>query len=75
MKTGRLFFVTEEDVAELTVNLVDGLSGNVTEPVQEVETDSLGHYGFFLCVRWARALDLGHALLKKTCFFSTQRAH
>ena len=29
----------------------------------------LGHYGFFLCFRWARALDLGSALQKKHVFF------
>ena len=29
----------------------------------------------FLCFRWARALDYGRALLKKTCFFSAQRSH
>ena len=30
---------------------------------------------FSLCFRWARALDLNHALPKKTGFFSAQRAH
>ena len=30
---------------------------------------------FFLCFRWARALDLGRALPKKHVFFSAQRAY
>ena len=34
----------------------------------------LGHYVFFLCFRWAWALDLRRALKKKNiCFFSAQR--
>ena len=33
----------------------------------------LGH-GFFLCLRWARALDLGSALPKKHVFFSAQHS-
>ena len=30
---------------------------------------------FFLCFRWARALDLGRALQKKHVFFTAQQAH
>ena len=68
-----LYFVLHFTLIYVTYTISPVVS--VCSPINEIPSTVVGPLCFFLCFRWARALDLGRALPKKTfVFFCSARA-